>query len=143
MSLNFCYLVDYFELEKNQIDRAHTSISPLELKLQRIWYFNCMNYALLILLFCYYFPFHIIRDMKCIESPRSWTKGEGQVRVIVNTAYSIYFYKKNNWIFKSTNNAFSYVYLIIHCTLILSTKLYTAQNVFFPGSTTILFLTRF
>ena len=31
----FYHPVDYFELEKNFIDRKHTSISPLELKLQR------------------------------------------------------------------------------------------------------------
>ena len=29
------HLVHYFDFEKNRIDRKHTSISPLELKLQR------------------------------------------------------------------------------------------------------------
>ena len=51
------HLVHYFDFEKNRIDRKHTSISPLELKLQRFWYSDCMNYVPLILLFCYYFPF--------------------------------------------------------------------------------------
>ena len=82
------HLVDYFELEKNCIDRKHTSISPLELKLQQIWYSDWMNYAPLILLFRYYFPFFNIREMKCIERSRFWTKGEGQVCVLLNTPHS-------------------------------------------------------
>ena len=88
-SLNnaFYHLVDYLELKKNQIDRKHTSISPLELKLHRIWYFD-MNYVPLILLFCYYFPFFIIGKMNCIERSRFQTKGEGQVCVLLNTQNS-------------------------------------------------------
>ena len=30
------HLVHYFDFEKNRIDRKHTSISPLKLKLQQI-----------------------------------------------------------------------------------------------------------
>ena len=100
-NIAFYHLVDYSELEKNLTDRKHTSISPLELKLQRFWHSDCVNYVPLILLFCCYFPFFtslvfVIEEMKCIERPRFWTKREGQVCVLLNTPNSSFVLRTNN-----------------------------------------------